>query len=760
MDSLKNLTSLSLIIILLSVFLYLITAIIYFKFDKWVVPSGDPFSYTISLFELLDYSRDNYWDGIFSGVFNQQWYWLYKLPVAILSPFLAKEPYILCFVNYLFMAVGTISFSRLSLRLGLNFNRTLILTLSLWLYPWIYGTHTNLSLFTLMLDTSFYWILIAFTSHVTLYALEPQNIKNGLIAGIFAGLAIWGRGNSLPYVIIILLAPMTLIGYRWIKSPRHTKQYLFPMVAFIGTTTIMAAWYYSLTFEGLRIYYWDWDQTGTCGDSLSLFKNLETTLAGIKYILINFPGALIFRYPYSFWSILSTALMHGLVLWSLAGAILKWKKQPSTTSHLLAISSITGTLLFYGNLLMMVVILAPSLGADPVEIYHPFLMMLVGFAFALLGPLVTLTGKTAFNNWTERPVALPLIMIFILSYGYVATKTLTPDYIWPKTATPNDVSQFATKLENHIGDSSISILWYGQAYNRFILDYYRLKYGLPGANFYTGREQISLLTTAYTDQCAENIPMEDFRKLLRKIMRRSDYIIIPEDIRKFEFMLGQPGLANRREELAKFLNSSESPQYGVKMILHDHYDTRLLLLKRLKFDKNPDHLDLLKLPYGSKHAKYPQPYPNALSDTFTPSPKNPFPVRNLSHSSWDVFWEKKGSYPHEIMVDFDDPKKLAGYIFKVGKYGADDTSRMPSDWKLEGSTDGKRWTTLDSRFDQTQWQEREKRTFHVQSPGEYLYNRFVFHKGLNNRIIRISEIELLAQNPNGKISVLEYQWEQ
>lgn len=762
MNRFNNLTALSLIVTVLSFFLYLITAVIYYKFNKWVVPSGDPFSYTISLFKLLDQSHNNYWNGIVNGVFNQQWYWLYKLPVALLSPLLDKEPYILCFVNYLFMAVGTISFSRLALRLGLDFNRTLILTLSLWLYPWIYGYRTNFSLFTLMLETSFFWILIAFTSHLIIYVMEPKSFKNAAVAGVFAGLAVWGRGNSLPYILIILFLPMTGIVYRLIKSQSHKKKIAFPLLAFIGISGILASWYYAVTFDQLRAYYWDWAEGTTCDtqEIAPIFNNLETTLAGIKIILLNFPGAIFTRYPAHISSIVSSMVMHLIVVTSLVWAARQWKIKSSRKNRLLLSSSMVGATLYFGNLSMMMFILAPSLGSGEDYSYHPFLMMLVGFAFSMLVPLMTLINIKKVEKAFARSIAVPLAFVFIISYGYYFSKELTPIEISLEAANPNDVSNFAVNLEKIIGNKNLTILWYGQAYNRFILNYYRLQNGIPEAKFYASREEISLLTTSYTSECAENIPIEGFRKLLRKLMLKSDYIMIPENINNFQFMMGQPGLANRREELARFLNSPESPRYGVKMILHDYYGTRLLLLEKLKFGKNPNRLDLLKLPYGSKaHI-----YPRATRDTYREIiPKNLFSTRMLSSSSTDDFWEVNGIYPHVIQAEIVERKKIVGYSFRAGIYVPEAIDRMPTDWTLEGSNDGEKWIKLDSRSSQNQWEKGGEETFLIQNPDIYTYYRFVFLNGGNKRIIRIHEIKFFEEDIEKKMQAVdpeEYEWEQ
>ena len=52
--------------------------------------------------------------------------------------------------------------------------------------------------------------------------------------------------------------------------------------------------------------------------------------------------------------------------------------------------------------------------------------------------------------------------------------------------------------------------------------------------------------------------------------------------------------------------------------------------------------------------------------------------------------------------------------------------RAPKDFYLEGSTDGKTWTTLDSQSDQTGWRMGEPRVFEFRNKNAYTYYRMNF----------------------------------
>ncbi|WP_330348028.1 GH92 family glycosyl hydrolase [Streptomyces sp. NBC_00582] len=66
-------------------------------------------------------------------------------------------------------------------------------------------------------------------------------------------------------------------------------------------------------------------------------------------------------------------------------------------------------------------------------------------------------------------------------------------------------------------------------------------------------------------------------------------------------------------------------------------------------------------------------------------------------------------------------------------------AKAPTGWRLEGSSDGTTWRTLDRRSGQTFAWDLQTRAFGVESPGRYARYRLVF-----DGEVRLSEVELLA----------------
>ncbi len=758
-------SQISLIVFSLSIFLYVITSNISLKYHQKVVPFGDPVEYSKVLMSLIDLSHKDYFLAIKSVFTSEQWYWLYKLPVALLSPFLSKEPSSLCLINYLFMAIGTLSFFRVTRRLSLSFNATLLLSLSLWVYPWVYGLQHEMGLFNLRLEATFYWILVALAAHMIVYVLEPKNIKNAVYAGVFTGLAVWGRGNSLPYVLIVLAFPGILILYRLFKTRSNRKRIIRPLTIYFLISGILLGWYYLINYQGILKYYGDAskaiDYDG--GYFTILINEFEIVLNGGKLILFNFPGVLIFLEWFTFWVKFLTVLSHILVLTGCVLAFKRWKKKRTKENRLLALCNLTGGVLFYGMLLMGLLLFSRGYGHGWFNIAYPFRLMLIGLTLNVLGILTITFSNQKVARVIQNPMFVPTACLLLVTYGIMMSKVFTPFPKDKNIAPASDMERFALNLENTLQGGNLGFLWFGGVYSTSTLRYYRLKASFPPPNlFYSWIEERPLIQQ-FPGNFEKHSPVHEFKKILEKGIKKADYLIIPEDIKSFDFMPGQLGLALRRNLLADVINSPDSPKFGVKMILHgySHRNIRLLLLKRLRQGKNPENLDLLKLPYGKENAVYPQSYPKAGSDIYQPRPVIPFGPRHLFDQSLHTFWEPQGVLPMKewVEIHFESKRKVAGYNFRIGSHLPEAVDRMPVSWELQASNDGNNWQTVNSHSDYTQWSPEEKNTFWIKKPEEYYRYRFIFTKGgevhEEGYILRMYEVELLEKGPNGKASEID-----
>jgi predicted alpha-1,2-mannosidase len=72
------------------------------------------------------------------------------------------------------------------------------------------------------------------------------------------------------------------------------------------------------------------------------------------------------------------------------------------------------------------------------------------------------------------------------------------------------------------------------------------------------------------------------------------------------------------------------------------------------------------------------------------------------------------------------------------------STAAPSSWELQGSADGNRWHTLDTRQHERFAWPRQTRAFAVQAPGEYAYYRLRFDAATDASKHALAEIELLG----------------
>lgn len=193
----------------------------YVDFVNHVLPTGDPFTYTVNWFLILnDYHVYGYWWTLqYNLTVGNNWYRLMDVSIAALAPILTKQPYVICIVNYVLFAFATAAFYRLGRRLGLTAAASFCVALLPWLWPVNYGFEDHTSLPVLALDAAFNAVLFwaVAQAYIFIFDLELAKPKSRLaylratlsavLTGLVLGIAIWGRGNSLPVVGLVVLWP-------------------------------------------------------------------------------------------------------------------------------------------------------------------------------------------------------------------------------------------------------------------------------------------------------------------------------------------------------------------------------------------------------------------------------------------------------------------------------------------------------------------------------------------------------------------------
>jgi hypothetical protein len=104
----------------------------------------------------------------------------------------------------------------------------------------------------------------------------------------------------------------------------------------------------------------------------------------------------------------------------------------------------------------------------------------------------------------------------------------------------------------------------------------------------------------------------------------------------------------------------------------------------------------------------------------------------------DSFWESTGPFPIELTVEFPRPTILSNYTFRAHP----ESTRMPSQWLVEGAEDGREWVVLDEEQMREGWEANQSRTFPLRSRMSVRQIRFRFLQAADATILRIHKIEL------------------
>ncbi len=102
----------------------------------------------------------------------------------------------------------------------------------------------------------------------------------------------------------------------------------------------------------------------------------------------------------------------------------------------------------------------------------------------------------------------------------------------------------------------------------------------------------------------------------------------------------------------------------------------------------------------------------------------PFRLQRAFDNIYYTFWETLGLFPIDVDFRFFESKQIKCYAFQAGDDRAND--RMPRAWRFLGTNDGRHWTLLDTREDESGWADNSRRIYPVLSSGPYRSYRMEF----------------------------------
>lgn len=558
------------------------------------VPFRDGFTYTIGHFYVIDAAQSSYLKTVFGEFSHPSWFWLQKGLVAILSPILFKEPYSIMLFNYCLFGLVSWQLFRIGLKLGHSTTYAFILSMSFWLFPWHYQIDFSpIALTELMQDTSLNLALLAACCSWLIFSFNPNCRRESILAGFLSGVALWGRSNALPYVIIIILVPFLTILWQVIRlRDARASRNLVICCSIFG---LLTAWYYHHTLSGILEYY---SYVSLDAQKPQNFiSKIEYNLKFADWILTSAPGAaFLFKnieknHP-SILLALSVA-SHCVVLLCVSIVFFGKTKLGKESSSPLKICALTGAFIYFAVFLPGLLSFGPNVEYRIHAFYYPLAPMLLGLVLSVIA-LGSWMGRyfdfLIISQWTEikQTLTITIISLFILAYAHGSLKIYSPLEPFPGAATPHQLKSVALNFDKITQGRSVVFLW-TNLYSPHILEYYRIQAGIPA---------LSNINHDFAHYFWHQNPKPTPKLLqlvLRQAIRKADFLIVPEQIKDYALLIPYP-ISRNPNMLAAVMNEPSAPRFYLRMILHDKDNVRLLLIERVKQER-PGNL-LLPLPYG------------------------------------------------------------------------------------------------------------------------------------------------------------------
>ena len=557
---------------------FILNSFIYVKFQQEVLPAGDPFTYTVGFFKLINYasaSIENYVKAVVAvcSPFGPNWYWVLNLFVAILSPILPNESFAISVINIGLFGTASVFAFYFARSQEISKPLSLISAMIIWIFPVNYGFSTYESLPVLGLDASFAAVYTIACFATLIFVNSPEKLHSAIFAGILVGFSVWGRGNSIPTIGLILFVPIVWMIFK--KRIFYERKVLVNCFLFTLISIVFAAYFYYSNWQALANYY---------ANHTSFFSRHAWNLSDASKWIANIPGFLFWRNESAPSTIIITVLCHVFMVASLIAAFMP-RTHRVEKINIIRLLSISGAFIYFVQLLVNIIFFTDPLFSllNVLLIYRP---MTLGMTLSLMSVLFLLYEYKKIVI-SERAIVPSLLVLLI--WGIAFTYIQTPWNRGHNLDSPKKVERFAEGIDDQIGEGAISILWYGH-YNPSILRYYRTKNKLEPLMFarFGHADQMWSASDHSNQNRSKTI------KEIRKHIQNASLLIVPEFLDMYQ---GPYAFYKFSEDWAKIFSEPESPTFRIIKYLKEPQG-RLLVLKREDLSSNLG--DPLSLPYGRR----------------------------------------------------------------------------------------------------------------------------------------------------------------
>lgn len=562
---LRNNISFSIFLFLFGFLMYLTLLKYYIPITENIVPWGDPFTYEIGYYNLLNRIAE---EGPNRGIIDDikfiitaNWYWLQKILLFIFSPILINEPYSLCIINYFIYTVASILFYFLLIETSISNSAARFISIIFWLYPINFHFKEYSALPMMGLDSTFLGSLYCLVFSYLTFLIRPNSKYYQISFSIFLCAAIVGRGNSITVIALMLFLPSLFFIYNMFEKRDYSpiKNFLIPSIFFISIISFYFYWqlnpilnYYSV-FQGF------------------LTKDISLTLPYIKHV----PG-IFFIYPDTSeinlmvttdYRVLSASIVSHLV--NIISLILVIKSK----NHNYKLLVYTGLFIFYGTFLINL-----SLWMNPhITIYNAQLIwapMRIGFTLSLT--MILILTLNSFSFRVNNLLFIFLILTTFLMSNYIYKENMSEAFRNKSHYTPNQIRNIDKFIKSNSRPKSVLVLWFGPNLSPRILNYYSIKDKNELLDYYRGKYADDIWNQSNTT--------EEFKKKvkyeIKSIFENVDLIVMNENSKNY---VGSYAWVRFREYITEQIQNGKLNDYKIIGIVKS-FSGNLLIFKRSSED--------------------------------------------------------------------------------------------------------------------------------------------------------------------------------
>ncbi len=737
---------------LLMVFVYLATGKSIYDTFAYKLVTGDSFTYTLSLYGVIDKADNNYFRTLLSMATggSPNLASLHAILVSFFSPILIKEPHSIVFVNFVILLIAIFFLRTLLIKANFSESIATVAPMIIWFLPFNYALGESssmpIALHSMMPDPLFLWMMCIASVAAVLYLSWPESTVYAYSSAATLGLACWARGNSFAYIAPVMFAILVVILSKVITQ-KNIKRTLTNLVAWTLITAGLLAFFYFPHYQRIYSYY-----SHTHAVNIDV-ATLDSIVRGAGWISRNLPGAFFTRETDS---LATSVISYGAHIYFMIILFYTFFRRITTESQLVINMSVYFSSFYYLSCMTMGSIsLGPIYSTQSFHVLHPFAPPLLAVIITIVIITASILKKMRYDDYPHKHHVMTILYLIAIAYSYSIThfytfKGVTKNNITESTVYGIDYRNLSSSFMDATRGKSVAFLWYNVI-------------SLPGIEYYNQQlsrhdprktlpsfilSEVNFAFAAAVDPI-KHLSREKFQENCRKLLFDSDFLVVPENVDYYKTSNLWPcPIKVYHADLAALFNAHDSPNYIVRAVFLEPMGQRILLLEKVS-DPSLAGERLFPKIWGTPSQQMLKEFPGVPIFGYVYNPKSfdsIYSAAGLKDDSFDSFAELCRGESIGIMHSYS-PQFVDMYKISSGSHTPESIDRAPMKWTLYGSIDGESWQEIDKQTLSKRWEKSETREFVIASPGIFTQFKFVFTKD-PIACMRIYGIHFYSSNRN------------